>query len=250
MSRPPLVIPSVSEHTATVIIVHGLGGDGQNWKPVVDMFRGNLPHVKWVLPNAPVRPISAARGQKMPAWYDLSTYDLENSLVEDEANMFESVHALDKIILEEVHSGISESRIVVGGFSQGASMSFLVGLTAGQGRNRWKPGGIAVMGARLPLQSKFASLASAEITEVPIFWGHRQEDAVVKYSHGCRCAEQLKTELHVQNVERDALGSPGLCFVAYEGLAHAISDEELGDLKEFLERTLPAKYHDNSQDAG
>lgn len=46
-------------------------------------------------------------------------------------------------------------------------------------------------------------------------------------------------ELSVRKLKREELGSPGLCFVTYSGLAHSISDVELEDLKDFLKKIIP-----------
>jgi pimeloyl-ACP methyl ester carboxylesterase len=46
-----IAVPALSKHTATIIFVHGLGDTGGGWKPVADMFKREMPHVKWVLPH-------------------------------------------------------------------------------------------------------------------------------------------------------------------------------------------------------
>jgi len=62
---------------------------------------------------------------------------------------------------------------------------------------------------------------------------------VVKYQYGLTCAEVLADELSMPKLRREALGSPGLCFVTYSGLAHSINGAELDDLNDFLARVIP-----------
>ena len=52
--RQPLVIPARGQHTATVIFAHGLGDSGEGWAPVGAEWSPDLPHVKFVFPNAPM----------------------------------------------------------------------------------------------------------------------------------------------------------------------------------------------------
>ena len=44
--------------------------------------------------------------------------------------MWESVKGIQSLVEDEVKAGIPEDRIVVGGFSQGAAISLLTGLTS------------------------------------------------------------------------------------------------------------------------
>lgn len=85
-----------------------------------------------------------------------------------------------------------------------------------------------------------SQLASPYASETPIFWAHGEEDQVVRYEYGRTCAEMLVDEVSVPKLGREELGSPGLCFVTYSGLAHSLSDAELDDLNEFLEKIIPA----------
>lgn len=57
---PPLVFPAVKTHTATVIFSHGLGDTGHGWAFQVENWRRRerLDEVKFILPNAPVIPIT------------------------------------------------------------------------------------------------------------------------------------------------------------------------------------------------
>lgn len=77
--NPPIVFDAAGDHTATVIIIHGLGDSAMTWSIPVESWRrsGNMDEVKFVLPNAPEIPISANMGTEMQAWFDIvSTFQL------------------------------------------------------------------------------------------------------------------------------------------------------------------------------
>ena len=53
-----------------VIWMHGLGADATDFEPVVAMF--DLKRcLRFVFPNAPVRPVTINAGAEMRAWYDI-----------------------------------------------------------------------------------------------------------------------------------------------------------------------------------
>ena len=58
---PPIIIPAKANHSATLIFAHGLGDQGAGWAHAARYWqeRGNLDHVKIVLPNATRIPITA-----------------------------------------------------------------------------------------------------------------------------------------------------------------------------------------------
>ena len=57
---PPLIFPAATQHTATVIFVHGLGDTGHGWASAVENWRrrSRLSEVKFILPHAPQIPIT------------------------------------------------------------------------------------------------------------------------------------------------------------------------------------------------
>lgn len=61
--------PAKSLHSATVIVLHGLGDDCHGWEHLGKQLA--IDHVKWVYPTGAARPITVNGGQVMPAWFDL-----------------------------------------------------------------------------------------------------------------------------------------------------------------------------------
>jgi len=116
---------AAGEHTATVIILHGLGDTGHGWKAAASQLRVG-PHVQFLFPTAPTRPITMNRGMPMTGWFDLDTLENFREMLQgglDHDGIKESVHYVEQLIDKEVAAGISPDRIVVAGFSQGGHVA-------------------------------------------------------------------------------------------------------------------------------
>ncbi|KAI0638593.1 Phospholipase/carboxylesterase [Trametes polyzona] len=229
-----LTVSPRAKHTATIIFVHGLGDTGYGWKPVADMFATEMPHVKWVLPHAPTIPVTANGGVKMPGWFDVYEFGAINAR-EDEEGMLKTVHALNQLITAEVDAGIPANRIVLGGFSQGAGMSLLTGLTTER-----RLAGLAILSGWLPLRSKIKAMLNDHAKKLPIFWGHGKSDVIVRFDRATASLDAIKSELQLNTlVSPDKVLEGGIEFHAYDFLAHSVNDQELADLKTFLRKVLP-----------
>ncbi|KAF8897905.1 Phospholipase/Carboxylesterase-domain-containing protein [Infundibulicybe gibba] len=237
-----LTVPAITRHTATVIFVHGLGDTGNGWKPVADMFSNDsaLQHIKWVLPHSPIRAVRANMGMEMPSWFDVYSFGL--NVEEDENGMLESSRALHALITAEIDAGIPADRIILGGFSQGGTMSLLTGLTGER-----KLAGLAVMSGWLPLKSKFQAMASTHAATTPIFWGHGSADPLVKLQLGRDSTDFLVSVLGVPRAPPSSATSAsapttppkGLVWNVYEGIGHTTSQRELDDLRMWIRRIVP-----------
>jgi len=73
---------------------------------------------QYILPNAPNVPITINGGMRMPGWYDIKSLS-DWDAPQDEDRMLKTVQMVQKLVTDEVDSGISSDRIIVGGFSQG-----------------------------------------------------------------------------------------------------------------------------------
>lgn len=222
------------KHTATVIFVHGLGDTGSGIAPIARMLGRDpgLAHVKWVLPDAPIRSITANMGIPMPGWFDIRSFGDFNAR-EDEEGFAESANQIDDIISDEVQAGIDPSRIVLTGFSQGGAMSLLTGLTKSR-----KLAGIAVLSGWLPLREKFKEMASQETLSTPIFWGFGDSDPLVVPQLGKISVDYLVNTLGVRRTTSDN-DVNGLLVNVYPDLEHSIDQEELKDLAVWLKKVVP-----------
>src|SRR5512143_451868 len=110
---------------ASVIWMHGLGADGNDFAPAVQEFDlADAPPIRFTFPHAPMQPVTINNGYVMRAWYDVSFGDLEGkSRQADEKGVRASQAALGKLIEREAARGIPFKNIVLAGFSQGGAMA-------------------------------------------------------------------------------------------------------------------------------
>ena len=107
--------PPGGDPEASVLWLHGLGADGNDFVPIVDRFL-SLSHrkVRFVFPHAPVRAITVNGGMQMRAWYDIVERDFSRE--EDLAGIHHSEALMHQLLEREHHLGIPYHRIVIGGF--------------------------------------------------------------------------------------------------------------------------------------
>ncbi|TFK62017.1 alpha/beta-hydrolase [Pluteus cervinus] len=170
----------------------------------------------------------------MPSWFDILSFDWKSA--EDEKGLLESTRKITELITAEVDAGIPANRVVVGGFSQGAVISLLTGLTGER-----KLGGVVALSGWVPLKSKFKSMASDHARSVPVFWGHGASDPLVPIRLGTASSQFLTTELRLPTAGAESTGAVGLSWNVYQGLEHSASDEELRDLRAWVKKALPAE---------
>ena len=58
-----LEISGSQDPLGTVIWLHGLGADGHDFAPVIQEL--NLPEIRFILPHAPLRPVTLNNGYRM-----------------------------------------------------------------------------------------------------------------------------------------------------------------------------------------
>lgn len=88
--------------------------------------------------------------------FDIYSFGFETE--EDETGMLQSTRLINQLITAEVDAGVDANRIVLGGFSQGATMSLLTGLTGER-----KLAGIAALSGWIPLRNKFKSVSRVRL---------------------------------------------------------------------------------------
>lgn len=204
---------------ASVIVLHGLGASGDDFVPVCEqMDLAPAGDVRYVLPHAPMRPVTINGGYVMPAWYDILA--LGGPAREDEAGLRASQAIVESLIAREVQRGVATSRIVVAGFSQGCAMALLTGL-----RHPGKLAGIVGLSGYLPLADKTAVERSAANRETPIFLAHGRFDPMIALPRA--------------QATRDALIALGYDVQWHEyPMEHSVCLPEIEDLQRFLLQTL------------
>ena len=204
---------------ATVIVLHGLGADGNDFVPIAQQLDLRaVGHVRFVFPNAPERPVTVNGGYVMRAWYDILGADLVRR--EDEAGLRQSQAQVQALLDREQARGIAPERTVLMGFSQGCAMTLMTGLRAPQ-----RLAGLAGLSGYLPLADSTAAERSAANADVPIFLAHGSQDPVVVPARGL--------------ASRDALLALGYApeWHSYP-MEHAVCPEEVDDLNAWLLRAL------------
>ena len=113
---------------ASIIWLHGLGADGNDFAPIVSQLR--LPKdfaIRFIFPHAPSIPVSINNGYVMPAWYDIKQIDIDRDV--DNEQLVQSAAWVHALIDREIERGIDSKRIIIAGFSQGGAVSFEAALT-------------------------------------------------------------------------------------------------------------------------
>ncbi|MEJ8836646.1 alpha/beta hydrolase [Ramlibacter sp. AN1133] len=205
--------------TATILILHGLGADGNDFVPIAEeLDLRQLGPVRFIFPHAPVMPVTINNGYQMRAWYDILGFD--EDAVQDEAGLRRSQQLVEALLKREKERGIPAHRIVLGGFSQGCAMSLLTGL-----RHAERLAGIMGLSGYLPLPDKTAAERSSASLRTPIFLAHGTHDEVIA--------------LERAEATRDALQALGHEVEWHEYLmGHAVSPLEIQELNAWLLRVL------------
>ncbi|CAE6455861.1 unnamed protein product [Rhizoctonia solani] len=218
-----IIVPARAPHTATIIFSHGLGDTGDGWKPVATMLASQFPYVKWILPHAPARPITINGGLEMPGWFDLYSLGKSDDQ-EDEEGILKSSALIKELVEAENANGIPNERIVIGGFSQGAALSLVHGLTSEK-----KYAGLAILSGWFPMRNRLQSLMAPNAASTNIFWGHGTSDGVVPYKFGQMSVHHMQNNLNFANIQ----------FNSYRGMAHSADQQEIADLGAWLRNIIP-----------
>lgn len=191
MSLTPNLLPSVTfdsgpNPTATVIWLHGLGADGNDFAPVASQLElGDCPPIRFIFPHAPVMPVTINGGYRMRAWYDIAEVDLVRR--EDANGIRQSQALLEALIAHEKKRGISSNRILLAGFSQGCAMALHTGL-----RHPEPLAGLLCLSGYLPLADTVAAERHAANQKTPIFLAHGEYDHVVPLARATASRDLLK----------------------------------------------------------
>jgi phospholipase/carboxylesterase len=171
--------------SASVIWLHGLGADGNDFVPIVGQLR--LPpqtSIRFIFPHAPMIPVTVNNGYVMRAWYDIAFDGVERR--PDEKGIRASQTEIGRLIARENARGIATSRIVLAGFSQGGAITLQTGLRYGEAL-----AGLMVLSSYLPLAGSVAAEAAKANAQVPIFMAHGAHDPVIALELARRSRQQL-----------------------------------------------------------
>ncbi|HEX5374192.1 MAG TPA: alpha/beta fold hydrolase [Aquabacterium sp.] len=200
-----------------LIILHGLGADGSDFEPVCQALARDLADLgplRFVLPSAPVMPVSMNGGYRMRAWYDIRPHNHPER--EDPVSMRASLQAIHTLIDQQVARGIPAEGIVLMGFSQGCAMTLLAGLRYPQ-----RLAGLVALSGYLPLADTTQAERHAANARTPVFMGHGDADGVVPMQRGQQAYAVLSR-----------LGQP-VQWHDYP-IDHSVSLDEIADIRDWL----------------
>lgn len=214
---PHIALESGKQPQHSIIWLHGLGADGQDFVPVVDELK--LPvAVRYIFPHAPQRPVTINGGFVMRAWYDITRQDI--GAQQDESGIRTSQTLVEALIAQETSRGIPPGNILLAGFSQGGAIALYTALY-----QTVPLGGVLALSTYLPLAETVTQEAQAGTRRTPIFMAHGRDDTVVPYALG--------------TTSRDALRELGYTVAWHEyAMPHSVCEAELRDIKAWLTEIL------------
>jgi phospholipase/carboxylesterase len=216
MFEQPIEICLSQNPSASVIWLHGLGADGHDFVPVVEML--NLADVRFILPHAPYQKITLNNGYEMRAWYDL--YGLNAHDKQDAAGIAVSQSFISQLIARENQRGIASHRIVLAGFSQGGAIALYTAV-----RHEQALAGVLALSTYLPLKANLAAEKQHANQHIPIFMAHGVNDDVIT--------------LNTARDSRDALMAQDYAVDWHEyAMPHSVCNTEIQDIGAFLVHVL------------
>lgn len=204
-----------------VVLLHGVGANGNDLLHLARAWRRNLPHTEFIAPNAPFPFDNAPEARQ---WFSLRDRAPEKLL----AGLREAGATLDRFFDELLASRqLGDACLALAGFSQGAATALYAGL-----RRQTQIAGIVAFSGALPdgvgVQSDFRS-------KPPVLLVHGEADDVVPFQSMANAKATL-----------EAAGVP-VTAVARPGLGHAIDDAGIALAADFLRNVLKAPHDDTGQ---
>jgi phospholipase/carboxylesterase len=172
-----VVRPAAGEPDGALVLLHGRGTSEHDLAPLLDMLDPDR-RLLGVTPRAPLTlPPGGAH------WY------VSRGIPEPDPDTFRSTFELaarwlDALLAEH---GLGPDRLVLGGFSQGAVMTYALGLGAGRPR----PRGLIALSGFIPQVDGFA-LDLDNLDGYPVALGHGTYDPIIGVEWGRQARERLE----------------------------------------------------------
>ncbi|KAH8828788.1 Phospholipase/carboxylesterase/thioesterase, partial [Flagelloscypha sp. PMI_526] len=205
---------------ASVIFMHGLGQSNSTWKTLFEKSLAlNLPHIRWLLPQANFHPVSYNDGELRPCWYDVHHLPPAADEFNEYAHLFlESLDTINSLVRTQVEGGIDTSKVILMGYSQGASMVAMASLNS----SHRLAGVVALSGSIPPRFSETHSTVNTDVQDTPVLWCHGEADEKIPLQMGLDAIEYLKSVgFEVESK-------------TYTSMVHEVNDEELKDILKWL----------------
>lgn len=200
--------------------MHGLGDTSLGF---ASMFAGEhmsdaLPHTRFVLPNAPLRPITVNGGERMQAWYDIRSLSNRGLATEDRKGMLESAALLRLVIADEADR-IGSENVTVAGFSQGGAMAVLAGLTFDRPLAR-----IFAASAYVVMRDTMPEMIAAANADTNVLAVHGDQDPVVPIDYSRASFDDLTERANVP-----------VTYLSFDDIAHEFPHDIEVEFAQFCE---------------
>ncbi|GAA5890330.1 hypothetical protein JCM8208_002781 [Rhodotorula glutinis] len=269
-------------HESTIIFMHGLK-QVKNDAFMPAYLHKRFPNTRWVVPLAKKRHVGVFDANET-AWFNMDAFPYEYDRDQDRDGMLETARRINCVIVHErarlirarwrqargegVSAALEEDegreddeevgtraerewgsrRIILAGFSQGAVMSLLVGLT-----HQERLGGVIVFSGFLPLRDEMAKLMhDLDRRDLPVWWGHGGKDDYLTFSDALASLallspsavpSQLDSSIpstalaHTHPARR--LNLTDVTFRWWDGIAHTFCLPELVEVDAWVRGVLP-----------
>lgn len=202
--------------TGSVIWMHGLGADAHDFEPIVPLLALKQP-LRFVFPNAPVRPVTVNAGAQMRAWYDIDP----GAPLSGEADIQASAESISRLVAREQERGIPSERITLAGFSQGGVIALQLGLAFEE-----RLAGIMALSTYVHDHEHLVDRVSFANIDVPIFMAHGISDPMIPITRAITA--------------RQALLALNYSVQWHEyGMGHQVCPEEISDMSTWLNSIYP-----------
>ena len=217
-----MILPAIEYETRenpdySVIWLHGLGADGNDFAPIVPEL--SIPAdkgVRFIFPHAPQIPVTVNGGMVMPAWYDILEMKIDRKV--DIEGLLGSVEAILALVNRELERGIKSRSIILAGFSQGGAVVYHAALSYA------KP-----LGGILAMSTYFA-------TSGQISYHDANHDITIEIQHGLHdpvvpeeLGREAKASLEKQGYQPTYRTYP---------MEHNVCPQQIKDISEWLGQVL------------
>ncbi len=199
--------------SGSVIWLHGLGADAHDFEPIVPMMSLNA-DLRFVFPNAPVRPVTINAGMEMRAWYDIDP----GAPLAGTEDIVESAAQIQALVERERERGVPAERITLAGFSQGGVIALHLGL-----RSEARLAGMMALSTYVHDHENLATQVSLASIDVPIFMAHGIADPMIPIARAATSREALLAMNYQVEWHEYQMG-------------HQVCPEEIRDMETWLNR--------------
>lgn len=197
-----------------IIWLHGIGADGASFIPFAKQL--NLPFtVKFIFPNAPLRPVTVNQGDIRTSWFDILQKSQNHRTINKE-ELASSANRILNIVHQETAQGILPKHIIIAGFSQGGAVAYHGALSYP------KIGGLIAVSTYFATDDDFPQKCEHDLP-ILICHGYRDESVFPDF------AEIAQDKLHKLGLTAD---------MRFYETAHCIYPQEIDEIGAWIERVF------------